>query len=475
MQQIGVAHRATEASNARPVWFEAFLLGIGALAIFALTAQYHDPLNTDSRGAAIAAWQLAHHGNATLTAFQHQEAWIYHVGNRYVTNRMPGTIFWATPFYFVLGSHSSPPIYPATIAAVVASAAAVAFAFVLCCRITSRRVAAIAALLLAFATGTWTVSADQLWTHGPAQLTALLTVLLCTQRRWLLAGIPAGFAVLVRPHLGIVAIVIAAYAIVRAKSARPLLIGVGGAIGGLILLAYNHALWGKFEIFGGYNQPVAPSGHKALNFVVGIAGDLVSPERGLLVMTPALLLLLPGVRQAWRAAPDWARSASLAGLAYLALQLWGIRFGGGDGFYSYRTTLESLTLCIPLLVLCWREWTVVTRFRRAAFAGLAVLSVAIHTFGAIVHWVPPGRNSPWRTYMPVDLMDHIGTAATIGALAGTAVAVALAAAVTWFDQSPDRSREDLPAQPIAVQQLRPGALRPSNRIAQGSVVDADLR
>jgi len=411
VRQDDVATSAS-VSAGRPIWFDAFLVGVGALAVFALTAQYHDPLNIDSRGTALAAWQLAHHGNATLTAFHEQTAWIYHVGDRYVTNRMPGAIFWAAPFYAITGSSHYPPVYPGTIAASVASAIAIALAFVLCARLVRRRYAAVAAALLAFATGTWTVSSDQLWTHGPAQLAVLLVVLLCLKNQWLLAGIPAGFAVLVRPHLAVVAIIIAAYAIVRLRSARPLLIGVGGVIGSAVLLAYNHALWGKLEIFGGYDQPVSPSGHKALNFFVGLAGDFISPERGLLVMTPALLLLLPGLRRAWAVAPDWVRSAALAGLAYLALQLWGIRFYGGDGFYSYRTTLETLTLCVPLLVIAWREWTTKTRARKAAFAGLAMLSVGIHAFGALVNWTPPGLYSPWRMYMPLDLMHHIGAAQT---------------------------------------------------------------
>lgn len=428
MRQPAADHDTTHVE--RPIWFDAFLVGVGVLALFALTAQYHDPLNTDSRGAALAAWQLAHHGNANLAAFQHQQAWIYHVGDRFVTNRMPGTIFWATPFYAITGSATYPPVYPGTIAAVVASAIAIGLAFALCARLVSRRVAFVVALLLAFATGTWTVSANQLWTHGPAQMAVLLVVLLCLKRQWLLAGIPAGFAMLVRPHLAIVAVVIAVYAIVKLRSARPLLIGVGGLIGSAILLAYNDALWGKLEIFGGYNQPVTPSGHKVLNFFVGIAGDLVSPERGLLVMTPALLLLLPGSRRAWAVAPDWVRSAAIAGLAYLALQLWGIRFWGGDGFYSYRTTLETLTLCTPLLVLAWREWTAKSRARNAAFAGLAVLSVGIHAIGALVHSVPTGRNSPWRMFLPLDLMHHIGFAQSAAWIAVTVFASVAAAILT---------------------------------------------
>lgn len=429
--QIAGAAEATR-DQRRPVWFDAFLLGTVVFAVFAATASYHDPLNNDAHAASVAAWQLAHHGNATLTGFHGQVSWLYSVHGREVTNRLPGTIFWATPFYAVLGPRGYPTVYPAAVAACAASALAVSLAFVLCCRLVGRRTALVAAGALAFATATWTVSADQLWTHGPAQAAVLLTLLLATSDRWLLAGLPAGFAVLVRPHLGVIALILGVAAVLQKRHLKPLLIGVGTLGGGAILLAYNHALWGGVSVFGGYHQPVTVSGHKVGAFVTGLAGDLVSPERGLLVMTPALLVLLPGIRRAWRVSPHWARWSAVAGIAYLAFQLWGIRFGGGDGFYSYRTTLETLSLCLPMLVLAWREWTSTTRVRRTAFAGLAAASLALHAFGAVVNWVPGGiHNEPWSTYLPVDLAHHVGVAQTAVWLGASAIVVAGAAVFAW--------------------------------------------
>ena len=436
MRQVTAARQAPAAAP-RPVWFDAFIVGAVALLVFVATANYHDPLNNDTRATALAAWQLAHHGNATLTAFDGHFEWLFRVDGRDVTNRLPGTIFWATPFYLVLGGRAFPNVYPGALAADVASALAVAFVFSLCCRLVDRRTAAAAAGLFAFATATWTVSADQLWTHGPAQAAIVLTLLFAVRNQWLLAGIPAGFAILIRPHLAVVALIFGVAAATRTKELRPLLIGLGASGGAIILLAYNHALWGGISIFGGYNQPVVASSHKFRALVTGFAGDFVSPERGLLVMTPALLLLLPGTRAAWRIAPDWVRWAAAAGLGYLVLQLWGIRFGGGDGFYSYRTTLEVMSLCVPLLVVAWREWTSRTRARRVMFAVLATLSVALHAFGAVINWVPGGMpNAPWRIYLPVDLAHHIGAAQTSLWIAGTLVGTVAAIALAWRQQPP---------------------------------------
>jgi hypothetical protein len=426
------SHVDASPDRGRPIWFDAFLVAVVAFAVFAATAQYHDPLNNDTRATAIAAWQLAHHGNATLSAFHGHYAWLFTVDGRDVTNRLPGTIFWAAPFYAALGGSSYPVIYPSALAADVACAIAIGLAFALCCRLVSRRIALGAALLLAFATGTWTVSSDQLWTEGPAQAAVLLTVLCVSQRRWLIASVPAGFAILIRPHLGVIALVFGLMACVRERALRPLLISIGSAAGSLALLLYNHAVWHTWTVFGGYTNPAGVSGHAVADFGTGIVGALVSPERGLLVMTPALLLLLPGCRAAWRVAPWWVRSATLAGLAYLAVQLWISRFSGGNGFYSYRITLEGLTLAAPLLALAWREWTATTRARRTAFAALAAASVAFHAFGAVVNWVPGGATrSPWRSYLPIDLARHIGAAQTTAWICAALVAIVAATALAW--------------------------------------------
>src|SRR5665213_1729702 len=109
----------------RPVWFEAFVVGVIAFAVFAATARYQGGLNNDPHAAAVAAWQLAHHGNATLTAFHDKLPWLYPVDGRDVTDRLPGTIFWATPLYAWMGSSNYPTVYPSAVAAALASAIAV--------------------------------------------------------------------------------------------------------------------------------------------------------------------------------------------------------------------------------------------------------------------------------------------------------------------------------------------------------------
>jgi hypothetical protein len=424
------AHR----TRSRPVALDACVLGFAVFVVYLATAKFHDPLNNDTRAASVAAWQLAMHGNATLTPFVKEGSWLFHVGNREITNRLPGVIFWATPFYFLLGSHTYPNVYPGALAAAAASAIAVSLVFSMSATLVDRRRALVAAALFAFGTGTWTVSANQLWTHGPAQAAVLLTLLLARRERWLLAGLPAGFAILIRPHLAVVAIVLALVEGVRTRRLRPLLIGVGSLVGLAILLVYNHDLWGRYTVAGGYPNLDPAADHRIGPFLINIAGAFVSPERGMLVLTPALLLLLPGLGAGWKAAPWWVRSGALAGVAYLIAQLWLNRFSGGSGFFSYRVTLEGLSLCVPLLLLAWREWTSVGQLRRSTFAALAVFSVALHAFAAVIDWTPPGEHSPWRTFMPIDLARHVGLIPAVGAALGAVVLAVLAAGYAWQRQ-----------------------------------------
>jgi hypothetical protein len=73
----------------------------------------------------------------------------------------------------------------------------------------------------------------------------------------------------------------------------------------------------------------------------------------------------------------------VAGLAYLVVELKTNRFSGGSEFWSYRYPLETLTLCAPLLLLAWREYTARTEWRRAAFLALGIFAISLQTAAAV--------------------------------------------------------------------------------------------
>ena len=86
-------------------------------------------------------------------------------------------------------------------------------------------------------------------------------------------------------------------------------------------------------------------------YLENLAGFLISPDRGLFVWTPLLLLLLPAVVRGWSSAPDWARWLALGGVTYGIAQVGLNVFHGGDAFYGYRLALEPLAAVTPLFVV----------------------------------------------------------------------------------------------------------------------------
>ncbi len=210
--------------------------------------------------------------------------------------------------------------------------------------------------------------------------------LLSASHRWL-AGLGFGAAVLTRPHTAVIA---AANGLTQAwqrRSIRPAVeIGVGSALGLAALIGFNALVFGSPSITGGYSDSFATNATSAevSGFFRNIFLALVHPTRGLLVYSPFLILLIPGIPAAWRKAPAWVRGSALGGLIYLLVQLKANRYSGGDSFWGYRYPLEMLAAAAPLLLLSYTEWV---RGRsdllRRVFVYLVVASVVLTAAGAV--------------------------------------------------------------------------------------------
>jgi alpha-1,2-mannosyltransferase len=396
------------------LFFPLFLL-------YSATASYSGAQVNDAIAAAISAWTLANDGTLTVPESAPRNVWFVEARGRRVSNRFPGVIGFAVPFYALTrGSAPRPTVPEASVAAAFAAAMAVSLMAFALRRVVPTRTAVAGAVLLGLGTTTWTVSAASLWSHGPAQLWLALGLVAAASSRWWLTVPANAFAVLTRPHLAVAPAVAAAWHGVRDRSVRAALwLSAGIAVGLALLLAYNHHVYGAWSLRGGYGVTVGGALWRSPGaLAVNVAGALLSPSRGLLGFSPFVLMLLPGVPRAWRAAPSWARGAALGGLAYLLLQMQANRFSGGSGFYGYRLPLESLTLATPLLALTYTEWVAPSRWRRRTFAALAAYSVAVQVLGAV--WFRSGLSggrrawlglSQWRTLVhagPLGLVVSAG-------------------------------------------------------------------
>jgi hypothetical protein len=399
----------------RPVWFDAAILGLLAFLLFLATASFAARQVNDAASALTSAWSLGQHGTFDMSLSPSPKPWSVHVGSHVYSDRMPGVIAWAVPFYALLGRAAAPTMFPAGVAVATAAALVVALSYILFRRLTGPRTALGSTILLALGTSTWSVSADALFPHGPDQVWLLALMIALSSRRWWLAGCAAALLVVTRPTAAVAVAAAGLWCSWKERRAAPALrIGVVSVLGFVFLLAYNRVLFSNWALYAGsytsleknlIGKGSSYSPRDPVELLTNVAGFLVSPSRGLLVLSPFLLLLIPGLRTSWQAAPTWVQASALAAASYTVVQLLGNNFGGGYGFYGYRYAIEPLTLASPLLLLSWQLWTSLTALRRRMFAALAAFSVFQYAAGAVTTVnVDTSRGKAWHHYLLVDAL-----------------------------------------------------------------------
>jgi hypothetical protein len=111
--------------------------------------------------------------------------------------------------------------------------------------------------------------------------------------------------------------------------------------------------------------------------VVNQLGALVSPDRGILVWTPVVLLLVPAVVRSWGELPDWSRALLMAGLAYNVVQGCLGSFTGGFLFYGYRYGITFVVCATPALALAAPRMGAVARRLLGPVVGVQLLAFAM--------------------------------------------------------------------------------------------------
>lgn len=415
------AELPTEAASGGRV-LRFFSSRLGPIAVFACVALIYVATATpgsvssrDTLTANVAAWVLAvHHtldlGHLSIALAHPSVLWVVPGAHgSIVSNRFPGAVLMAVPFYALAGGSYS--AIPAAVAAALAAAGACAILYKVLLSLQPPKIALAATGLFAFGTSQWTVSGHELWQHSGSSLLIAAGMWALFRRRWLLSGLALGSTVLFRPHLGLAVAVVCIGLVWLEHRWRPaILVGLAAVPGVLAFFAWNWVAYGKFTIAGGYDaaggRPISVGGVGVLGFLDNIAGTLISPERGLLICSPVFVLALIGLRAGWRSSSRMVKVLALAGLAYLASQLWLIRFSGGDGFYGYRVCLESVVYAAPLLVE-----SAAYGFRKVGSLGswvLITISVAFFSAGAFSLGEVLGVANPWTTWTPLQLETTYG-------------------------------------------------------------------
>lgn len=366
------------------------------------TQNHIDPLTN-----ALTGWHLGmtgsvvmpEHDAATAENQHGNVAWILDSPKGPVSQYPPGAAVLSAPVYRIFNDSMDdwyvqglnrpdakaipfplPSGAPAAIAASLATAAAMGLlATTIPFAGGSRSVAVIAGYVGGLATTMWSTASEALWQHGPASLWLALGIYLAARSQLWGVGLAFGAAVITRPPTALIAAAVGlTIAWVRRSPLPAAKVGLGSLLGLGGLLWYNHWLWGELTVTGGYGSGFTEqlTSADSVSYVENIASALFDPSHGLLVYSPFLVMLIPGLRAGWRKLPDWGRGAAIGALVYFLVHLKANRASGGGGFLGYRYPLEALTSAGVLLTLSYVNWVAQRPLARRLFwggIGIAIL------------------------------------------------------------------------------------------------------
>jgi hypothetical protein len=253
-----------------------------------------------------------------------------------------------------------------------------------------RIVALLVALAFAFGTAAYSTASRQFWQHGPDMLCLSVALLLAFRARAhprsvAFLGIPLALAYTVRPTSSIPFVFFTVWVVLRHRSL--LLPYLAGAA--LVLLPWvlvNEAIW---------HRPLEPYysatrlGTNAA-FWQALAGNWVSPGRGVLIFSPILGLAIPGVALRLRQRRFTALDAVMVATViahWVAISTFTPWWGGWNFGARLMSEVTPFLLVLGLPVIEWVAARPPRRVLRRAVAGFcamaALISVFVNAQGAV--------------------------------------------------------------------------------------------
>ena len=254
------------------------------------------------------------------------------------------------------------------------------------------------AVVLAFGTSAWSTGSRALWQHGPSMLMLAVALLLLVRSRrrpgiapWI--ALPLALAYTVRPTNAIPVAAITVLVLVRYPRSMPRFLLIAAPVAALFF-GYNAAIYHR--AFPPYYsmRPQAPTTAAAgASFLKALAGNLVSPSRGLFVFTPVLLAAVYGMWLALRT--RWNGGLSVCIAAILAAHWVTISLYTGFWWAGHSYGPRLFTDMLPFL--CFFLIPAIGRWReRGARRVPAVLFALLLCFSAAVHGRAAVSTAVWR-------------------------------------------------------------------------------
>jgi len=390
-------------------------LGIFVTCLLVYHATGRAQGEADTVAAPYTAFSMVRHGSLDLRYYPLLRPHLGRVirelaDGSWISERPPGSALMAVPFmapFAALGEQPPTDIrmdHLGKLAGACSVAAAAVLMFVICLRLVPSAAWPVT-VLFAFGTCMCSVASQALWMHGPATLWLCCALYFLSRANGYVpscrvaAGLALGLAVLTRPTVGLFALATAGALVAERRWRGLLWLVLGGAVPAGMLCLLNWVYFGDV-VRGAYatdNWSHSPP------LWLGLSGLLVAPSRGVLVYSPALLLVLPGTIRLIRERDDawgglrgvlvaWAIAAGATVVFYARWHDW-----RGGYCYGPRFLCETM----PVLCLLFGIGYAGLRFgwQRRIAVGLVALSVAVHLLGIFGH----SGHSDWN--MRHDLSD----------------------------------------------------------------------
>lgn len=201
-------------------------------------------------------------------------------------------------FYFNLEEFQTQGFSPLYLELFIASlfiALTAVFIFLIACLFLKRNYSLLVTFIFAFCTSAWSTASRGLWQHGPSMLMLTITlylILLAKNKPWLVqfASIPLAFSYVIRPtnSLSIFLLTIFVLFQYRQYFFRYSLWAMTIVIP---FLLFNLSIYHSFLSPYYMPQKIGSNPH----FFEALAGNLISPARGLFIFSPTLLFSIYGI------------------------------------------------------------------------------------------------------------------------------------------------------------------------------------
>ena len=412
----------TSVENAAPrersVHLISAVLLVASFAIYALTIS-RVLWTTDVFGANWTSWHIATTGSPWIDGTRIPEvghrpasllAVVHSHGGHTAFGRFPGVVVAALPAYLITGGSMS--TVPGSLTAALLTSCALVLLFNALRRHLATSHALLATVVLGFATPVWTVSANLMWPQTITLLGVAGMAWASATERWWWVGVFGGVTLWGRVHAALIVAVLGLGLGLRRRDSR--IVGRVGIVSAAFLAAscvWIHWVYGTWNPLGAYDTGGVAGNADRYRYSLGNQlGMFVSPDRGILVWTPVVLLLLPALVRSWRTLPDWSRSLLLGGLVYTLVNSAMNTFTGGTGFYGYRYGIELLASATPALALSVGRTGRMARLLLGPV--LAVQAFAFLLGGIYENLYLPGEGA-WHQNAFVHTLDRIGPAAWV--------------------------------------------------------------